>query len=414
MLHTVVLIRHGESIWNQEERFTGWADVPLTPNGENDALDAGRLLGERKITFDVAFTSHLERAWRTCAIALAESQQSGVEVIRSSKLNERHYGALQGHLKNCPNLEQAFGEKKLLEWRRSFHTAPPDLYDMEILKKIGPDSLMTCTEHLHQRYIDVEKFENARRELKTEQQYFYNSDQTNDDEDGGIYPSTESLQQCQQRAYGYWKDVILPRVKQGDRVLVVAHANTIRALVKAVDNIDDADIAYLKIPNGIPLVYTFDENLQPNLDMPDDIGFNGKYLVSSENHGKMMAYERCVRKKMRNLFEYLDTDHDGQITSDCLLQGLSKLHTVQFAPPPTLPLDQLYNGSEDSEVMEDLQDPFAKMKEKRLYADICEYEVEELLRCVPKDNDEGFISLQNFLDHEVSLLPKLSKLRLLQ
>lgn len=127
-------------------------------------------------------------------------------------------------------------------------------------------------------------------------------------------PETESLKLCQDRAFGYWKDVIAPCVRDGKKVLIVAHANAIRSLVKAVDDIDDTMIAHLKIPNGIPLVYTLDDNLHPILDYTDDLGFQAKYLVSARNHTKMMEYERSVRKKLVSLFEYLDSDQDNRIT----------------------------------------------------------------------------------------------------
>ena len=180
-------------------------------------------------------------------------------------------------------------------------------------------------------------------------------------EESSLYPSTESLKECEHRAYGYWNEVIAPHVRAGQRVLVVAHANTIRALVKAVDNIDDNLIAHLKIPNGIPLVYTLDANLNPVTDLEDDLGFQANYLVSSRNHGKVMAYERCVQKKLRSLFEYLDSDKDGRVTPLCLQSGLIRLQNNK--PVKT-------RSSTTSEEIEHLIP--------------CEYEIEELLRCVPE------------------------------
>ena len=285
-VHTVVMIRHGESSWNVEKRFTGWCDVPLTDHGEIDAHDAGVLMGERGMKFDVAFTSTLERAWRTCAIALSAAGQSGsVETQRSWQLNERHYGALQGHLKDSPKLTQLYGEQKILDWRRSYDIAPPSLYDKEFAQDMGPESFIRATQTMNPAFLDhrkTPKIKGARGPNFNTPQY-----SLDDIEGDHLYPSTESLKNCEDRAFGYWNNVIAPRVKAGERVLIVAHANTIRALVKAVDQIDDSLIAHLKIPNGIPLVYTMDKDLNPILDFTDDLGFQANYLVSARNHGKV-------------------------------------------------------------------------------------------------------------------------------
>ena len=234
-VHTVVMIRHGESSWNVEKRFTGWCDIPLTDHGEVDAHDAGVLMGERGMKFDVAFTSTLERAWRTCAIALSAAGQSGsVETLRSWKLNERHYGALQGHLKDSPNLTKLFGEEKILEWRRSYHTAPPSLYDPDFAAAMGPESFKRATEMMNPTFLDP-------RYIKKPHPHTFNVPRIEnnklDFEGNHRYPPTESLKNCEDRAFGYWNEVIAPRVKAGERVLIVAHANTIRALVKAVDKV---------------------------------------------------------------------------------------------------------------------------------------------------------------------------------
>lgn len=262
LIHTVVMLRHGKSLWNVENRFTGWYDVPLTEAGIREAVDAGTLIGERGLKFDVAFTSNLERAWRTCALTLNAAGQPDVETIRSSKLNERHYGALQGHQKDSQLIINAYGEDTVVEWRRSYSISPPSTDNLEFLHKVGlPDTYETYSCHSSSGDIDDT-------------------------------PKTESLKLCEERAFGYWKEVIAPRVASGERVLIVAHANTIRALVKAVDKIQDQDIAHLKIPNGIPLIYTMDENLQPydndeNSVSNDDIGFQANYLVSAKNHSKV-------------------------------------------------------------------------------------------------------------------------------
>jgi bisphosphoglycerate-dependent phosphoglycerate mutase len=206
--HTVVMVRHGESVWNVEKRFTGWCDVPLTEHGIADASDAGSLMGERGMKFDVAFTSSLERAWKTCDIALkAAGQYDTVETIRSWKLNERHYGALQGHLKDSEKLLDTFGEEKILEWRRSYDTAPPSLYDTKFAADMGMESFARrSTTLMNPRFVDNRMIHRSvanRRE----------SNQSLDDIGSDFpYPSSESLKQCEDRAYGYWMEVIAPRV----------------------------------------------------------------------------------------------------------------------------------------------------------------------------------------------------------
>ena len=207
--HTVVLVRHGESVWNVEKRFTGWCDVPLTEHGIADALDAGTLMGERGMKFDVAFTSTLERAWKTCDIALeAAGQVDSCETIRSWKLNERHYGALQGHLKDSPKLLDTFGEEKILEWRRSYDTAPPSLYDQQFASDMGSESFARrATTLMNPRFLDNRMMHRSFSSRGDNDPYM--------DELGSDfpYPSAESLKQCEDRAYGFWMDVIAPRVK---------------------------------------------------------------------------------------------------------------------------------------------------------------------------------------------------------
>lgn len=198
------------------------------------------------------------------------------------------------------------------------------------------------------------------------------------------YPKTESLRMCEKRAFGYWTDVIAPRVRSNERVLIVAHANTIRSLVKAVDGISEENLKFLKIPNGIPLVYTLDDNLKPipNSEIAgtedQDLGFQAKYLVSGRNHPKMMEYERCVKKKMTALFEYLDVNGDGKLTADDLHTGLIRLDSRELGMP------------------------------------LCEYSVDELMRCIPGSEDSGGVNLKAFLDAEQSLLPQLTRLMLLK
>ena len=367
-VHTVVMIRHGESAWNVGKRFTGWCDIPLTESGQTDAKDAGRLMLERGMKFDVAFTSGLERAWRTCALALSHSDQSGVETVKTWQLNERHYGALQGHLKNCPKLIAEFGEQQLIEWRRSYNTAPPSLRDANILPKLDPESVKLSNAAMDPRYFDT-----SAAGILTDTA---NGNVMSVAVNSKIFPATESLKDCEKRAFSYWEKVIAPRVRNGERVLIVAHANTIRALVKAVDHIRDDMIQHLRIPNGIPLVYTLDANLQPIIDSAHDIGFQAKYLISPHNHSKMMAYESCTRKKLVALFEYLDKDRDGFITPFDLQSGMAMLQLQGFDP----------SGGHASKASQ------------RAEREICEFEIEELLRCVPQTSATGSVSLRDFLD----------------
>lgn len=177
-----------------------------------------------------------------------------------------------------------------MEWRRSYHTAPPCLYDPDFLEKIGPAGLLASSSTLSDKYIDAEQLNTALGNYPSMTSSVFTANAATD---RSLAPTTESLQMCEKRAFGYWTKVIAPRVLAGERVLIVAHANTIRALVKAVDNIDDNKIAHLKIPNGIPLVYTMDENLQPSdgAHTNDDIGFQARYLVSARNHGKVSVLQ---------------------------------------------------------------------------------------------------------------------------
>lgn len=270
------------------------------------------------------------------------------------------------------------------------------MYDLDFLRLLGPQALDTCTGMVDPRYIDQTAYYVTKRNLLLTTKQTAMPKHLPDRVYSRIrYPATESLKQCQERAYTYWKQVIAPRVLAGERVLIVAHANTIRALVKVIDNITDDSIPHLKIPNGVPLVYTLDRQLRPT-DMTDDIGFQAKYLVSARNHSKSMTYERSVKRKLRSLFEYLDHDGDGRITQQCLLHGLSRLGNLN------LRLDEV------------VDDPLDQERQAQLYSDICEYEVEEIIRCVPDADEEGGITLKAFLDSEETLLPRLSKLRLLQ
>lgn len=222
-MHQLVLIRHGESSWNLDNRFTGWIDVDLTPTGIEQAKQAGRLLKAEGFEFDVAYTSVLKRATRTLWHLLDEMDRTWLPVVNSWRLNERHYGALQGL--NKAEVARQYGDAQVLAWRRSYDTPPPAL---------TPDD-PRC-ERSDLRYAKL-----APQQV----------------------PLTECLKDTVARVLPFWHKVMAPALKADQRVLVSAHGNSIRALVKYLDNISDADIVGLNIPNGIPLVYELDDDLKP-------------------------------------------------------------------------------------------------------------------------------------------------------
>ncbi len=222
-MHTLVLIRHGESTWNLENRFTGWTDVPLTPLGIAQAREAGRLLAEGGFDFDIAYTSVLQRAIWTLWYGLDEMQRTWLPVVKDWRLNERHYGALQGL--NKAETAKKFGDEQVLVWRRSYDTRPPSLQADD----------PRC-ERSDRRYAGLAE------------------DQV---------PLTECLKDTVDRVLPFWHQVLAPAIHSGQRVLVSAHGNSMRALVKYLDQIGDAEIVGVNIPNGIPLVYELDETLKP-------------------------------------------------------------------------------------------------------------------------------------------------------
>jgi 2,3-bisphosphoglycerate-dependent phosphoglycerate mutase len=222
-MYKVVLLRHGESTWNAENRFTGWTDVDLSEKGRAEARAAGVLLRDGGYAFDVAYTSVLKRAIRTCWMALDELDLLWVPMIRHWRLNERHYGALQGL--NKAETAAKHGEAQIKIWRRSYDTPPPPL-TLEDARHPSHDP----------RYRDVPTAD---------------------------LPATESLKETVARFVPYWLDTIAPAIRRGDRVLIAAHGNSLRALVKYLDGISDQDIVELNIPTGIPLVYELDAQLAP-------------------------------------------------------------------------------------------------------------------------------------------------------
>lgn len=218
-----VLLRHGESIWNKENRFTGWTDVDLSERGIAEAQKAGQILQEQGYTFDIAYTSVLKRAIRTLWIVLDVMDLMWIPVYRSWRLNERHYGALQGL--NKAEMAEKFGEEQVHIWRRSYDIRPPSLEKTDE-RYPGNDP----------RYRDLEKKD---------------------------IPLTECLKDTVERFLPYWHETLAPAIRSGKRVIISAHGNSLRALVKYLDNISDEEIPGLNIPTGIPLVYELDKELRP-------------------------------------------------------------------------------------------------------------------------------------------------------
>jgi 2,3-bisphosphoglycerate-dependent phosphoglycerate mutase len=222
-MHTLVLLRHGESVWNKENRFTGWTDVGLSERGEAEALEAGRLLRQEGFVFDIAFTSVLKRAIKTLWLALEELDQMYLPVRNNWRLNERHYGALQGL--NKAEMAAKFGEEQVRIWRRSYDVLPPALDPGDERIPRGDP-----------RYADL------------------TPDQM---------PLTESLKTTVARFLPYWHETIAPTIRSGQRVLIAAHGNSLRALVKHLDDVPESEIVGLNIPTGVPLVYKLDADLRP-------------------------------------------------------------------------------------------------------------------------------------------------------
>ena len=232
MSATLILLRHGESQWNERNLFTGWVDVPLSAKGEREAQRAGELFKERDLLPEVVHTSLLKRAINTAEIALNECERHWIPVRRSWRLNERHYGALQG--KNKSETLALYGEEQFQLWRRSFDVPPPPLEDTSEYSQVQDV-----------RYRDL----------------------------GSQLPRTECLLDVINRMIPYWTESIIPDLQSGKKVLITAHGNSLRALVKHLDGINDEEIASLNIPTGIPLHYKLDENFRP-------IKSGGEYLDS--------------------------------------------------------------------------------------------------------------------------------------
>jgi 2,3-bisphosphoglycerate-dependent phosphoglycerate mutase len=222
-MHKVVLVRHGESVWNKENRFTGWTDVDLSEKGMKEAGDAGELLKKEGWVFDIAYTSVLKRAIRTLWTIMDKMDLMWIPVVRSWRLNERHYGALQGL--NKTEMAAKYGDEQVLVWRRSYDIRPPDLEKTDD-RYPGKDP----------RYALLDKKD---------------------------IPAAECLKDTVARFLPLWHETIAPTIKSGKRVIIAAHGNSLRALVKYLDNISEKEIVGLNIPTGIPLVYELDKDLKP-------------------------------------------------------------------------------------------------------------------------------------------------------
>ena len=230
MAYKLILLRHGESAWNEKNLFTGWVDVRLTQKGEQEAVRAGELFKEHNLLPELLHTSLLRRAINTAEIALNEAERHWIPVRRSWKLNERHYGARQGKDKKA-TLAQ-YGDEQFQLWRRSFDVPPPPIADGDEFSQVNDP-----------RYQDL----------------------------GNLIPKTECLKDVVQRLIPYWEQEIVPDLKSGKVTLITAHGNSLRALVKHLDGISDQDIAALNIPTGIPLLYALDDDFKP-------IKIGGEYL----------------------------------------------------------------------------------------------------------------------------------------
>ncbi len=215
----LVLVRHGESEWNLQNRFTGWTDVDLSENGVKEAIEAGKVLKEKGFTFDVAYTSVLKRANRTLDFILEELDEKDIPIYKSWRLNERHYGALQGLNKKETALK--YGDEQVHIWRRSYDVQPPALSDTD------------------ERYLEMKKEYNE------------------------YIPHTECLKDTIERVLPYWTSDILPSLEEGKKVIIVAHGNSLRGLIKYLDNMSDQDVVNLEIQTGNPICYELDDNFKP-------------------------------------------------------------------------------------------------------------------------------------------------------
>jgi 2,3-bisphosphoglycerate-dependent phosphoglycerate mutase len=243
MAYTLVLVRHGESTWNDENKFTGWVDCPLSTKGEQEAVSGGKLLKEAGYSFDKCYTSTLKRAIKTLWLILEQLDLMYIPIVNLWRLNERHYGGLQGL--NKQETVDKYGKDQVLIWRRSYDIPPPDI-DEDSEYYPGNDPM----------YKDVPK------------------------ED---LPKAESLKLTEKRFMSDWENVLVPEIKSGKKILIAAHGNTLRALVKYLDGISEDEITGLNIPTGVPLIYELDEETMKPIHHPDAIApLSGRYLGDQE------------------------------------------------------------------------------------------------------------------------------------
>ncbi|CCY08279.1 2 3-bisphosphoglycerate-dependent phosphoglycerate mutase [Coprobacillus sp. CAG:698] len=245
----LVILRHGESLWNLENRFTGWTDVELSENGKIEAAKAGKILKEKGYDFDICFTSYLKRAIHTLDLVLTEMDRSWLPVIKNHNLNERHYGALQGL--NKSETAQKYGDEQVLIWRRSYDVRPPLLENSDERNPANQT-----------QYRDINK---------------------------DCLPLGESLEDTVKRTIPYFEKEIMPLIKEGKRVIIVAHGNSLRALIMHLEHLTSEQIMKVNLPTGIPLVYEFDGNMQ----------FKSKYYLGDEEfiNSKIQAVANQGKKK---------------------------------------------------------------------------------------------------------------------
>jgi len=242
MKYTVVLVRHGESTWNKENKFTGWVDCPLSEQGEEEATNGGKALLAEGFTFDMAYTSTLKRAIKTLWLTLEELDLMYIPIVHTWRLNERHYGGLQGL--NKQETVDKHGKEQVLIWRRSYDIPPP--------------------------------------EIDESSEYFPGNDPRYADVPVEDLPKAESLKSTEDRFMPEWENVLVPQIKSGKKIIISAHGNTLRALVKHLDGISKEEICGLNIPTGVPLVYELDENMQP-IKQPNAIApLTGRYIGDQE------------------------------------------------------------------------------------------------------------------------------------
>ncbi|KAJ8602664.1 hypothetical protein CTAYLR_004115 [Chrysophaeum taylorii] len=285
-VHRLVLLRHGQSEWNAMKRFTGWVDVDLSEQGRDEAIHAGLMLQRHGFQFDEAHTSLLKRAVRTLWSALHACDQHWIEVKRSWRLNERHYGALQGMSKD--EVKRQMGEELLQKFRRGFDQPPIA--------------------------------------MREDHPFWTGRDRRYHTLGPDVHPTGESLRMCQQRVLPYWQDAIAPSIRRGSRVLISAHNNVLRCLVQYLDKIPVDRIREIEIPTGVPLVYDLDANLAPVGDLSSENGFTGKFLIDkTKRDAEYLANLEAITERRKTFARRVDPVtalNRDDIQSQCEAHGL--------------------------------------------------------------------------------------------